>query len=151
MLLATFRADPPAIHKLVDQFNEMIDLSRLMRDEQKLTFVPGYPECGVSGKDNSVMRFIGMVAQFGSAGLVRVETPQPVRDAIGYLTIPLHHMEFEIDPNERTLLHVRLVVCPLPTENWPDTIRKYDCVWRFSRRAITPDQYHGAAFYHLQA
>lgn len=150
MLLATFRADATAIRLLSQQFNQMCDLWPELNHGHKLTFIPGNPECAVSGDSNSVMRFIGTVASFGSNCLVRVEQPQPMPSVAGN-TIPLHHMEFEIDPNERTLLHVRLVVCPLPNENWPDAIRKYDCVWKFARRAVTPNQYYGAAFYHLQA
>ncbi len=156
MLTATFRTEAHAIRLLTQHFNLKCDLSPILSRDHKLTFVPGYNECSVTGEDNSVMRFIGDVAQFGAVGLIRVESSQPqksaqlVPDFAAGPKIPLHHMAFEIDPSDHTLMSVRLVVCPLPTESWPDKIRKYDCVWEFERRAVTPAGYYGAAFYRLK-
>lgn len=151
MLQATFHLDPNAIRILTEQFNAMLDMVRPQHADSKLEFVPGHPECAVIGEDNPVMRFIGIVAQFGSAGLVSVGLPVPKPEPANVTgpVIALKHMEMELDPTDTATLHVRLLEAPLPLEVWPMKIYYRECAYGFERRAITPDHYYGAACYKL--
>lgn len=152
MLTATFKIDPNALRALSEQFNKMVELSRSVPNSAMLEFIPGYPECAVTGEDNSVMRFIGHVAQFGSSGLtgVQVPAPAPVRDHEGILVIPRKNIELEPDPHNPGQLHARLLVPAFAGESWPMEIVYKDNQYSWERRAITPDGYYGAAFYILK-
>lgn len=147
MLQATFRADADAIRTLTDSFNARL----VLRSSDRLEFVPGHPECGVAGEPNLVMRFIGSVAEFGSTSLVSVAKaiPKVEYSTEGKRLISTRHMEFEIDPSDNDMLHVRLIVCALPTEFWPLEVTYRGRAYAFHRRSVTPDHYYGASLYRV--